>query len=367
MTEVQLKIKIATVVGARPQFIKAAVLSRLFDQEESVEEVLIHSGQHYDHNMSEQFFSELGIPKPKYNLGVNPGTQAEQTGSIMKKIEPVLINESPDLVLVYGDTNTTLAAAITAKKLNLKLAHIEAGLRSFRSGMSEEINRIVTDRISDYLFCPSQISKDHLAREGISGGVFVSGDIMLDIFLETLRKSDESEVLRSYGLKPKCFYFVTFHRAENVDNTVNLRNIVCGLQSLAQGPKEVVVALHPRSLNAIKRAGLSFSNVRVLSPLPYHQTVVLMVNASAVITDSGGLQKEAYFAKTACVTLRDETEWVETLNAGHNRLLPTNNPINLRAAVDEAEKISFKNVVSHYGTGSAGKAIIAELKRCFSA
>lgn len=362
-----MKIKIVTVVGARPQFIKAAVLSKLFSEEVCIDEVLIHSGQHYDHNMSEQFFSELGIPKPKYNLGVNPGTQAEQTAAIMQKIEPVLINEDPDLVLVYGDTNTTLAAAITAKKLNLKLAHIEAGLRSFRSGMSEEINRIVTDRISDYLFCPSQISKDNLAREGISDGVFLCGDIMLDIFLKTLRQSDEGVTLNSFGLKAKGFYFVTFHRAENVDNTVNLKNIVHGLQSLSQGSKEVVVALHPRSLNAIESAGLSMNNVRVLKPLPYHQTVMLLANASAVITDSGGLQKESYFAKTPCVTLRDETEWVETLEGGYNRLLATDNPINLIDAVAEAEKLSFKDVAPHYGTGLAGTAIVAQLKRCFGA
>ncbi len=354
--------KIITVVGARPQFIKAAVLSKLFNNINDIEEIIIHSGQHYDFNMSDQFFDELGIPNPKYNLGVNSSTQASQTGTIMAELEPILKQEEPDLVLVYGDTNTTLAAAITAAKQGLSVAHIEAGLRSYRKGMAEEVNRVLTDRISDYLFCPSLLSFKNLQAEGRKEHLYVVGDIMLDIFLQTLQKANIAMTMSKFGLEQNNYYFVTFHRAENVDNPKILKEIVYGLSCLAEAGKPVIVALHPRTQKAINNLCLSLGRARIVDPLSYTDTVAMLKYASVVITDSGGLQKEAYFAETSCVTIRDETEWKETLEMGHNRLLSPERCAQLSKVIEKIETSPFDDFTPLYGKGDAGIQIVGHLK-----
>ena len=351
------KKKILTVVGARPQFIKASVVSDVLQNLDEVQEVIVNSGQHYDYNMSQQFFNELSIPKPRYNLDVKSSSQASQVGSIMTGLEPILDAENPDMVLVYGDTNTTLAAAITAAKQNYPLAHIEAGLRSYRKGMSEEINRVLADRISDYLFCSSLHAYKTLQSENIKNQIYMVGDVMYDAFNAILARTNQAMILREFGLKRNSFYFVTFHRAENVDEEARLRKIVQGLSVLANGTVPVVVALHPRTKKSIQNLDLNLGRSIIVDPLPYAQTIVLLRNASVVITDSGGLQKEAYFAETPCLTIRDETEWVETLAKGHNRLLSPDKCERLVDVVSELQCSKLPKFLPLYGDGNAGEKI----------
>ena len=357
-----MKRKIVTIVGARPQFIKAAVLSKLFENTNEIEEIIVHSGQHYDYNMSEQFFKELGIPEPKYKLRVNSSSQASQTGLIMSRLEPVLKKEAPDLVLVYGDTNTTLAASITAAKQGLSIAHIEAGLRSFRKGMAEEVNRVITDRVSDYLFCSSELAIKNLQSEGVKDHLYLVGDIMLDIFLQTLSTFNSEMTLSRFGISKNNFYFITFHRAENIDNHHNLKAIVNGISYLAEQGKPVIIALHPRTQKAIKTLQLNLGKSKIIDPLSYADTIALLKNASVIITDSGGLQKEAYFAETRCVTLREETEWTETLARGHNILLPPGRSTQLSEIIRKIESSPLDNFLPIYGTGNAGLQILGHLR-----
>jgi len=313
-------MKVASIVGARPQFIKAAVVSR--ELRKQYQEVLIHTGQHYDDNMSKLFFRELDIPEPDYNLGVGSGPHGAQTGKMLVRIERVLRKEKPDWVLVYGDTNSTLAGALAAAKLHIPVAHVEAGLRSFNRRMPEELNRVVVDHVSDLLFAPTETAMKNLEREGLIERAHLIGDVMeeaLRYYLPIAR--ERSTILKRLQLDPKSYYLVTVHRAENTDSKQNLESV---LQALVQLDHPVVFPLHPRTRKMIERFGLGrFLNarrIRYLDPVGYLEMLALEENALTILTDSGGVQKEAYWLGVPCVTLREETEWVETVESGWNVL-----------------------------------------------
>lgn len=352
--------RIVTIVGARPQFIKAAALSRRLADFPGLEEQIVHTGQHYDDNMSDVFFRELGIPAPVLNLGAGGGSQASQTGAIMAGLEQAFAQLRPDMVLVYGDTNSTLAAALVAAKMPLPLAHVEAGLRSFRPGMPEEVNRVVTDRLSDWLFCPTKTACANLLAEGRQDGVHQVGDIMYDCFLHQRRQTDDTAVLASLGLARKSFVLMTLHRAENTDDVSRLAALVEGVGRVS-AKVPVVLPLHPRTRGALDRAGLSLhAGIRVIAPQPHGVTLALAANACAVATDSGGLQKEAFFAATPCVTLRDETEWVETLADGWNRLVGPNAD-DVELALGAAMSLSAAEPPPVFGDGDAAGRILSVL------
>ena len=303
-----------SVVGARPQFIKAAPVSRVLRRKH--EEVLVHTGQHYDDNMSDVFFRELAIPEPDFNLGIGSGLHGAQTGGMMAAIEKVALEVRPNWVLVYGDTNSTVAAALVAAKLHIPVAHVEAGLRSFDRRMPEEINRVLTDHVSDLLLCPTETAMHNLAREGIDRGVHLVGDVMYDAFqfnLETARKRES--VVKKLGLEPDGFALATLHRAENTDDPERLRSVLAGIE---QSGLEVVLPLHPRTRSRLE--GDLPSRIRILEPVGYLDMLNLEADAEVIVTDSGGVQKEAYFLEKPCVTLRDTTEWTETVEAGWNVL-----------------------------------------------
>ena len=303
-----------SVVGARPQFIKAAPVSRVLRRKH--EEVLVHTGQHYDDNMSDVFFRELDIPEPDINLGVGSGPHGAQTAGMMTGIEKVALDVKPDWVLVYGDTNSTVAAALVAAKLHIPVAHVEAGLRSFDRRMPEEINRVLTDHVSDLLLCPTETAIRNLAREGIDRGVHLVGDVMYDAFLfnlETARKRES--VVKQLGLAPGGFALATLHRAENTDDPERLSAVLAGIE---QSGLQVVLPLHPRTRSRL--TGDLPSRIRILEPVGYLDMLNLEADAEVIVTDSGGVQKEAYFLDKPCVTLRDTTEWTETVEAGWNVL-----------------------------------------------
>lgn len=310
-------MRILTVVGARPQFIKAAPVSRVL--REAYAEILVHTGQHYDYSMSEVFFDELNIPKPDYNLGVGSASHGKQTGEILSRVEEVLLAENPDIVLVYGDTNSTLAGALAAVKLHIPVAHVEAGMRSFNRAMPEEVNRLLTDHISGLLFCPTQTAVRNLAAEGVTQGVHHVGDVMYDATLQNIEiASQRSNVLDGLDLEPQQYLLATVHRPRNTDKLDRLLSI---LEALDRVHESVVFPAHPRTLQAIERAGYSLkARVRLTEPVSYLDMLVLVKNARKILTDSGGVQKEAYFFGIPCITLREETEWVETLLGGWNVL-----------------------------------------------
>ena len=311
-------MRITTVIGARPQFIKAAVVSRELNKA-GVDEVLVHTGQHYDEEMSAVFFDELGIPKPAINLNVGSGSHAMQTGEIIVRLEEFLLDgPKPDYVLVYGDTNSTIAGALVASKLQMPLAHVEAGLRSFNRTMPEEINRVVTDRLSSLLFCPTQTAVDNLRDEGITDGVHLTGDVMLDATLLFADLAERHRPLRSIApLEENAYYIATIHRAENTDDPDRLKRIFEGLGRVGA---PVTVPLHPRTKGVL--GGITIpENVHITSPVGYLSMLSLVRYARGVFTDSGGLQKEAVWLGVPCVTLRDETEWVETTERGWNRVV----------------------------------------------
>jgi UDP-GlcNAc3NAcA epimerase len=307
-------MKIASIVGARPQFIKAAPLVKAIAAMHC--SILIHTGQHYDESMSDVFFTDLGLPAPDHHLGAGSGTHAQQTGAIMTALEPILMTERPDWVVVYGDTNSTLAGALVAVKMNLRLAHVEAGLRSFNRQMPEEINRIVADALAHRLFCPSRTAVENLAREGLVMGVCEVGDLMAEAIVDARdRASQQSSVLDRMGLKKRGFVLATIHRAENTDDAVRLGSIMRGLE-ITQEP--VVFPLHPRTREALRGHTTNRGAIRFIDPVGYLDMVQLEAAARVIVTDSGGVQKEAYWLGTPCITARDETEWVETVNAGWN-------------------------------------------------
>jgi len=312
-------MKVASIVGARPNFIKLAPLSKEL-RKEGFDEIIIHTGQHYDYEMNKIFFDELGIPEPDYHLEVGSGTHAYQTGEMLKGIEKVLLKEEPDLVLVYGDTNSTLAGALATAKLHIKIGHIEAGLRSYDKMMPEEINRVLTDHCSDLLFCPTKRAVENLKKEGISKGVYMVGDVMVDILKDCIEIAEKrSRILDELDLKPKDYYLATVHRAENTDNFERMKNIVDALCDIGN----VVFPCHPRTEKMLKKFGLwgSLREIKVINPVGYLDMLMLEKNASKIITDSGGIQKEEYILKVPCITLRDTTEWVETVEDGWNVLV----------------------------------------------
>lgn len=351
-------MKILTILGARPQFIKASSVSREILKYKQIEEVIIHTGQHYDVNMSDIFFQEMDIPKPNYFLGIDSKTHGAMTGQMMEKIEEVVLKEAPDYVMVYGDTNSTLAGAIVASKLNIKLAHIEAGLRSFNMNMPEEINRILTDRISNILFCPTDFAIRNLINEGydkLNCEIVQSGDVMRDgaIFYKDL------------SVKPNCkikdnYILCTIHRAENTDNAQKLREIFEALNLIAK-EKQIILPLHPRTKKAIKHLKLNTKNITIIQPIGYLEMIWLINNCDLVITDSGGLQKEAYFFNKQCITLRDETEWVELVECGANILVGANKDNILNAYKNYAIFNVKKVKLNMYGDGKASENIIKEL------
>lgn len=348
-------MKIVTIVGARPQFIKCAPVSRALRREH--EEVLVHTGQHYDANMSDVFFTDLAIPAPDYHLGIGSGPQGEQTGRMLAAIEEVLIREQPDMVLVYGDMNSTLAGALAAVKLHIPVAHVEAGLRSFDRSMPEEINRIVTDHISALLFCPTQTAVDNLAAEGITAGVHLVGDVMVDALLYNTGVAEQSStVLEVLGLVKGEYYVATVHRASNTNTEEHLKSIVEAFGKI-DGP--VVFPVHPRTGKYLKEYGLYDhlpENLRLTEPLAYLDMLHLMRHARMILTDSGGVQKEAYIMKVPCVTLRENTEWVETLVDGWNVLVGADGEAILEAATGQHASVPGEQQPV-FGDGNASEVI----------
>jgi UDP-N-acetylglucosamine 2-epimerase len=348
-------MKIVSIVGARPEFIQSAPVSRALRERHT--EILVHTGQHYDYKMSQTFFDELGIPAPDYNLEVGSGSHARQTGEILARLEEVLLAEKPDLVIVRGDTNSTLAGALAAAKLHLPVAHVEAGERSFDRRMPEEVNRLIADSLSDIFFCASHAAASNLAAEGFVEGVYWTGDVMLDANLQNRAVARRhSDVVARLGLAPKQYALVTVHRAGNTDNPERLRGIV---RALNCADEPVIFPVHPRTRQALERLGEpAAAHVRLIEPVGYFDMMVLEENAHLIATDSGGVQREAYFFAVPCLTLRDETEWVETVEAGWNRLVGARTE-----AIAQAWR-TFAPPAQHppiFGDGTAGQQIAERL------
>ncbi len=342
--------KVLSIVGARPQFIKAAAVSRAIREIDGLEEVMIHTGQHFDQNMSDVFFDELDIPPPAHMLDIHGGGHGEMTGRMLAAIEPVLIAEKPDWVVVYGDTNSTLAGALAAAKLHIPIAHVEAGLRSFNRRMPEEVNRVLTDHVSTLHLCPTRTAVESLGREGIHEGVHHVGDVMYDATLFAAGRAERaSNILEKLELSHKGYAVATVHRPENTDSAERLQAIVSYLQKQGES-NPVVFPLHPRTRQYAERVGVALRGLRVIEPVGYLDMARLLQGACAVFTDSGGLQKEAYFHRVPCITMRGETEWVETVSHGWNRLW--NGP-------DFAER----REIDEYGDGRAAYRITQLLKK----
>lgn len=344
-------MKFFSIVGARPQFVKAAILSKKLRQHG--EEILVHTGQHYDDNMSQVFFNDLQIPRPDIHLGIGGGSHAEQTGKMLIEVENVLKKEGPDWCIVYGDTNSTLAGALAASKLHIPVAHVEAGLRSFNKRMPEEINRVLCDHIANALFCPSENSAYLLNKEGITQGVYIVGDVMLELFNRSKALSKKkSTILSGLQLQPKSYNLVTIHRASNTDNVNNLRSLFTTLAKLDQ---LFVFPMHPRTRGIVNKMRLQIpSNIHAIDPVGYYDILELESNANAILTDSGGIQKEAYWAGVRCITLREETEWVETVEAGWNRIVGINQDLIIDAVLNWFPKGERPNI---YGDGHASDKI----------
>lgn len=350
-------MKIVTIVGARPQFVKAAVVSREICKHANLHEIIIHTGQHFDPNMSNLFFEEMRIPYPSYNLNINNLGHGAMTGKMLEEIEKILLTEKPDWVLVYGDTNSTLAGALAAKKLHIKVAHVEAGLRSFNTGMPEEINRILTDRISDVLFCPTETAIKNLQQEGFDHfliRIVKSGDVMLDAAL----------FYKTYSRPPKIelnhhFVLASLHRAENTDNPQNLLNIIRALETISL-KEQIILPLHPRTRGKLEAQNydITNSNINFIEPVGYLEMLYLLSHCSLVMTDSGGLQKEAFFFHKFCITLRNETEWTELVENGYNTLAG-NSYDKIIGIYQKQPNPDFSQ--SLYGNGQAAKVIVDTL------
>ncbi|RZI85366.1 MAG: UDP-N-acetylglucosamine 2-epimerase (non-hydrolyzing) [Rubrivivax sp.] len=345
-------MKVITIVGARPQFIKAATVSRAFAQH-GVDEIIVHTGQHFDANMSDVFFDELEIPRPHHHLGIGGGPHGAMTGRQLEKIEVVLREEKPDWVLVYGDTNSTLAGALAAAKLHIPVAHVEAGLRSFNRRMPEEINRVLTDHMSTQLFAPTTTAMQNLTNEGITGdGVRLVGDVMYDATLFYKSRARKPAWFEGLGISEQEFVLCTIHRAENTDDQTKLRGI---LQGLGDSELHVVLPLHPRTRGVLKAQCIDVpANVHVVAPVGYLEMTWLEMHCHVVATDSGGVQKEAYFHGKPCVTLRNETEWVELLEIGANRLVGASATKISRAITGSFSVLQSSGV---YGNGAASTEI----------
>jgi UDP-GlcNAc3NAcA epimerase len=358
-------IKIVTIVGARPQLIKAAAISRAIRSEfaDRVTEVLVHTGQHYDENMSKVFFDELDIPHPKYNLEISGGQHGAMTGRMLEAVECVLLEEMPDWVLIYGDTNSTLAGALAAVKIHIPVAHVEAGLRSFNMRMPEEVNRIVADRVSRLLFCPTDIAVRNLAREGVTHGVHNVGDVMFDVSLYYRDVARQySNAMQRFSLAEGGYVLTTCHRQENTDDPARLKAILGALGDVAER-MPLLLPLHPRTRNIIAQRGLAdvLGKATLVEPLSYMDMVRLEQSARVILTDSGGVQKEAFFYQVPCVTMRDETEWTETVDLGWNQLVGADRSLIVDAVLGAARPAGTG--ARPYGNGKASKAIIEELLR----
>ncbi|MDI1235307.1 MAG: UDP-N-acetylglucosamine 2-epimerase (non-hydrolyzing) [bacterium] len=350
-------LKILTVVGARPQFIKAAALSKAISVTEGVEEILVHTGQHFDQNMSDIFFKEMGLPKPHYQLNVNGLNHGAMTGRMMEGIEDILVKEQPDVLLVYGDTNSTLAGALAAKKLHIKVAHVEAGLRSFNMKMPEEVNRILTDRMSDFLFCPTQTAIENLKKEGYDNfeSIIVNtGDIMLDSLL-LFSEFAEQMALKVKEMANVPFVLCTIHRAENTDDSTRLNAIFEALNKIAN-EKKIIIPLHPRTKQKLDNIKLH-PNILLTDPLGYFDMLYLIQHCDLVMTDSGGLQKEAFFNKKFCITLRDETEWIELVGANCNYLTGANSDL-IYSTYKALSSQPFIETKAFYGNGTTAFKIL---------
>lgn len=346
--------KIASIVGVRPQFIKASALSK--ELRKKNDELLIHTGQHYDYEMDEIFFEQLQIPKPNYHLDVGSGSHGYQTGEMLRKIEEILIKENPNLVITYGDTNSTIAGALAAAKLRIKTAHVESGLRSFDRSMPEEINRILTDHCSDMLFCPTQNAVANLAKEGVTENVYHTGDVMVDSLLYSKQiAEDNSSILQDLSLNKKDYIVATIHRASNTDNEQNLREIVDAFSELDE---TIVFPVHPRTKKYLTKYKLNdkfTSAVFLTQPMGFLDFTKLMSHAKLIITDSGGIQKEAYILKVPCITLRENTEWIETVADGWNVLVGADKDMIMKM-VNEF-KPSGNTYLNRFGEGDASKII----------
>ncbi len=356
---------VLTVIGARPQFIKAAAISRALGLKAycAIRQSIVHTGQHYDTNMSSAFFKELEIPEPNINLAVGSGSHGVQTGAMMSGLEDAVQHLSPDLILIYGDTNSTLAAALVAAKAGIPLAHVEAGLRSFRVAMPEEVNRIVSDRLSDYLFCPTQTAVDNLQAEGRSDGVHLIGDVMYDVFLHNRARINSQASCEKYGLTEKAYVLASVHRAENTDSNDRLLTIFNAFQSLAT-ELPVIIPIHPRTRSALDSVGFfPDGDLTFIPPVPYGEMLGLLCSAGVLATDSGGMQKEAYFAETPCITLRDETEWQETLVDGWNKLAPPESGAIAEIILDALNRSKRPQPRPLYGDGKAAEEILSVLIR----
>ncbi len=363
-------MKIVTVVGARPQFIKAAALSRVLRLQNSVQEVLVHTGQHFDANMSAVFFKQMEIPKPDYNLRIAGLNHGAMTGRMLEGVEEVVLREKPDRVLVYGDTNSTLAAALAAAKLHVPVAHVEAGLRSFNMMMPEEINRILTDRLSDKLFCPTDTAVNNLQKEGFAGfdqvEIVKSGDVMQDAALYYAAKKQPAQIAGVAVSLDEPFALVTLHRAENTDDPQRLEDIFMALSEMSR-ELPLVMPIHPRTRKKLDSAGLdvkaspfAHDTFCLIEPVGYLEMIVLLQRCSLVLTDSGGLQKEAFFFKKPCITLRDETEWVELVESGFNMLVGSDKEKILHA-VETMRDVVVIDDDGMYGAGQAATCIVESL------
>ncbi|MEA3352457.1 MAG: UDP-N-acetylglucosamine 2-epimerase (non-hydrolyzing) [Campylobacterota bacterium] len=356
-------MKILTILGARPQFIKAGSVSREISKHNQIEEIIVHTGQHYDTNMSDIFFEQMQIPKPDYFLGIGGKSHGAMTGQMIEKIEEVALKENPDWIMVYGDTNSTLAGSIVASKLHIRLAHIEAGLRSFNMKMPEEVNRILTDRVSDILFCPTVTAVKNLKAEGFPFTLSTNhkqlitnvGDVMQDgaIFYKELASKPDVEIKSD-------FILCTVHRAENTDDENRLRSIFESLEKIAM-EKQVILPLHPRTKKILEDLKLNITNLTIIDPVGYLEMVWLIDNCDLVMTDSGGLQKEAYFFHKPCITLRDETEWVELVECGANILAGANKERIIEAYQNYQAQTTKSQPLNLYGDGKASENIIKEL------
>ena len=345
-------MKIITVIGARPQFIKAAAVSNIIRKE--FEEILVHTGQHYDENMSKVFFDELNIPKPDYNMGIGSGNHGQQTGTMLIELEKIYLKEKPDLVLVYGDTNSTLAGALAASKLLIPVAHVEAGLRSFNMNMPEEQNRILTDHISSILFPPTETAVVNLKNEGIKNSVHNVGDVMFDAVLDFKELAKKkSNIVNELNLIENKYILTTIHRAENTNDINRLRNII---QALNESNKTIVLPLHPRTKKYISEYKLEFaSNVKVIDPVGYLDMIMLEMGSGKIVTDSGGVQKEAFFLSKPCITMRNETEWIETVDNGWNVLVGTDSDKICYNILNFAPKEKKNN---YFGDGNTAQKIV---------
>ncbi len=363
-------MKIVTIIGARPQFVKASMVSKaiininknILNNYDHINEIIIHTGQHYDENMSQIFFEQMGIPRPKYNLKIGSGTHGATTAKMLEGVEKILLIEKPDLALVYGDTNSTLAGALAAAKLHIPVAHVEAGLRSFNKKMPEEINRILTDNISSFLLCPTTAALENLDNEGLTHGVHHVGDVMYDAALAFSELAEiKSTILPDLDLRSKSYFLATVHRAENTDNPERLKSIIEAFVAIATPDSPLILPLHPRTGVCIEQLSLgtliaSNPNVHLVDPVSFLDMVMLEKHAKVILTDSGGVQKEAYFHGVPCITLRDETEWVETVEAGWNTIASVDKN-KIKTTVLNCHK-QLKTTIDEYGQGHAAEVIV---------